>query len=414
MMIWRTPFARHALLPLGISVCLLLTAQAALAAPGSRLLWASRYDGPAHSEDYATAMGVSPDGSTVFVTGSGAESDGSGDYATVAYDAATGAKEWAERYDGPAQGDAADALVVSPDGRTVFVTGGSIGANGSEDYATVAYDAATGAKVWVKRYDGWAHGDDGASALGVSPDGSTVFATGSSVGSNRSEDYATVAYDAATGTQAWVKRYDGWAHGDDYASALRVSPDGSTVFATGGSIGSNGSRDYATVAYDAAAGTQVWVKRYDSWAHGDDSAIALGVSPDGSTVFVTGGSYKSDFSADYATVAYDAATGNQAWAKRYDGPAHGDDSASALGVSPDGSTVFVTGYSVGSNGYADYATVAYDVATGTKVWVKRYGGHRADVAFALGVSPDGSMVFVTGGSYGMNGSDDATVAYGTT
>ena len=49
-MIRRTPFARRALLPLGISVCLLLTAQAALAAPGSRL-WLSRYDGPARGTD---------------------------------------------------------------------------------------------------------------------------------------------------------------------------------------------------------------------------------------------------------------------------------------------------------------------------------------------------------------------------
>ena len=46
----RTPFARRALLLWGIPVCLLLTAQSALAAPGSRL-WVSRYDGPAHRDD---------------------------------------------------------------------------------------------------------------------------------------------------------------------------------------------------------------------------------------------------------------------------------------------------------------------------------------------------------------------------
>ena len=49
-------------------------------------------------------------------------------------------------------------------------------------------------------------------------------------------------------------------------------------------------------------------------------------------------------------MAYDAATGAKVWVSRYDGPAHGDDFATALGVSPDGSTVFVTGYSGGSNG----------------------------------------------------------------
>jgi hypothetical protein len=47
--------------------------------------------------------------------------------------------------------------------------------------------------------------------------------------------------------------------------------------------------------------------------------------------------------------------------KRYDGTGHGSD-AYALGVSPDASEVFVTGLSFGSamSGY-DYATVAYGV-----------------------------------------------------
>ena len=99
------------------------------------------------------------------------------------------------------------------------------------------------------------------------------------------------------------------------------------------------------------------------------------MSPDGSKVFVTGESGGSNGYDDYATVAYDASTGAQLWAKRYNGPGNGDDSATALGVSPDGSKVFVTGLSTGStSGYYDYATVAYDASTGAKLWAKRYNG----------------------------------------
>jgi len=57
----------------------------------------------------------------------------------------------------------------------------------------VASDASTGAKLWTKRYDGLGHGGGAARAVGVSPDGSKVFVTGSVSGAT-SGDYGTVAY----------------------------------------------------------------------------------------------------------------------------------------------------------------------------------------------------------------------------
>jgi DNA-binding beta-propeller fold protein YncE len=88
----------------------------------------------------------------------------------------------------------------------------------------------------------------------------------------------------------------------------------------------------------------------------------VAVSPDGSRVFVTGYSAGSVSYNDYATVAYDAPTGKEVWARRYNGPANGLDAANSIAVSPDGSRVFVTGSSSGSNGYGDYATIAYSAS----------------------------------------------------
>src|SRR5438876_725013 len=98
----------------------------------------------------------------------------------------------------------------------------------------------------------------------------------------------------------------------------------------------------------ATPGSQLWAKRYNGSANNSDSASSVAASPDGSTVFVTGLRVGSTSGSDYATVAYDASTGAKLWAMRYNGPANDYDFASALGVSPDGSTVFVTGQSVGS------------------------------------------------------------------
>jgi len=57
------------------------------------------------------------------------------------------------------------------------------------------HDASTGAKLWVRRYNGPANGGAGASAVAASLDGSKVFITGTSVTGNVN-DYVTVAYEA--------------------------------------------------------------------------------------------------------------------------------------------------------------------------------------------------------------------------
>jgi outer membrane protein assembly factor BamB len=380
-------------------------AAAASTSPGERL-WASRDNGPGDGGT-AYALAVSPDGSTVYVTGGG--------YATVAYDASTGATLWGKRYNGPGNGsDYAYALGISPDGSTVFVTGTSEDFYPSPDWATVAYDAPTGAELWVRRYNGTY--DTAPSALGVSPDGSTVFVTGAiPPGSGSGTDYGTVAYDASTGDTLWAKRFDGPANGYDQANGLGVSPDGSTVFVTGAITTLDDYADAATLAYDASTGATLWVTRYDGGVATADTAWALGVSPDGSTVYVTGGGSGSH--ADYATVAYDSSTGAQVWASTYNGPGNDTDWAYALGVSPDGSAVFVTGTSTGATGDDhDYATVAYDAPTGAELWVRRYNDplNGDDVANALGVSPDGSMVFVTGQSGEFDAADYGTLAYDAT
>src|SRR4029077_3977981 len=189
-----------------------------------------------------------------------------------------------------------------------------------------------------------------------------VYVTGESFG-----DYATVAYDAATGAQLWVMRYDGPGHSTDAANSIAASPNGKAVYVTGFSYGTNTSDDYATIAYNAATGAQLWIKRYDSPGHVDDEAWSLAVSPSGETVFVTGNSHRTSHSGtDYTTVAYNGATGAQRWVKRYSGPYGGYNYANSMAVSPTGATVYVTGQShaAGNASNSDYATVAYDATTG--------------------------------------------------
>jgi len=104
-----------------------LAAARQLVDPGAKL-WLQRYNGPGNGSDAGSSVAVSPDGGAVFVTGQskGATPDtDSSDYLTAAYNAATGARLWTARYNGPGTYDYAQAVAVSPDGATVFVTGSS-------------------------------------------------------------------------------------------------------------------------------------------------------------------------------------------------------------------------------------------------------------------------------------------------
>jgi hypothetical protein len=184
----------------------------------------------------------------VAVTGSswGDAAAGWDDYLTILYNGATGQQEWTARFNGPpGDRDYPAAVAFDPAG-DVVVTGSSWGsaAAGWDDYATLKYDAATGAVVWSARYNGPAVDRDGATALGIAADG-TVYVAGFSWRSGTAADYATIKY-TSTGAPEWEGRYNGPIYGLDGALALALDAD--RVYVTGGSDGV-GYSDFATVAY---------------------------------------------------------------------------------------------------------------------------------------------------------------------
>ena len=372
-------------------------------------LWIKLYKGgPGGSCTFDNAVAVSPDGNTVYVTGQCETATGHYDYATVAYSAATGAQKWVKLYNGSGTLNYANAVAVSPGGKTVFVTGESDSKAFLAQYATVAYNAATGAQLWVKRYSGPGSSDI-AHSVAVSPNGNTVFVTGTSTSSTTTVTAdATVAYNAATGAQLWTKRHSRIPSlNPAYHNSVAVSPTGGTVYVTGitDSAGTSGG-GYDTIAYNAATGTQLWAKHYSS----SGGANSVAVSPNGSTVFVTGPAFRPARGTGYATVAYNAATGAQLWAKGYVGAPGAVPRAVAysVAVSPSGGTVYVTGTSW-KPGW-NYTTIAYNATTGAQQWIKLYHGPGSGdaLAYAMAVSPTSGTVIVTGesasGKY-------ATVAY---
>jgi hypothetical protein len=212
---------------------------------------------------------------------------------------------------------------------------------------------------------------------------------------------------AETAVQAWVQRYNGPGN-----EASAVAVDGSNnVIVTGYSYDSGSSDDYATIQY-SSAGVPLWTNRYDGPGNGYDFAYAVAV--DGSNnVIVTGYSDGGGYNYDYATIKYSSA-GVPLRTNRYNGPGNSDDYGQAVAVDGNGD-VIVTGYSTGTGSDLDYATIKYSSA-GVPLWTNRYNGPGNDADYAFAVAVDGSNnVIVTGGSdagsYPNYYSDYATIQY---
>ncbi|HEX5032363.1 MAG TPA: SBBP repeat-containing protein [Candidatus Eisenbacteria bacterium] len=340
------------------------------------------------------AVAIKTDGAgNVYVTGSSA----GGFYFLTAKYSAAGNQLWIQTFADIGDGDAAADIALDHDGN-VYVTGYSITTGTGLDIVTIKY-SPDGAELWVRRYDS-ANGED--VPVAIACDASGLYVTGRSGG-----EYTTIKYDF-NGVQQWVRTYHG-GNGNDSPAALVVDAAGN-VYVTGQSTGSGTNSDFATIKYDAA-GTEQWVRRYDGpstvLSSDYDNASALAVDANGN-VFVTGNS-----SNDFATVKYDAA-GTEMWVRRYNGPAAGADWATAITVDALGNA-YVSGSSYGnSTTQYDFATLSYD-PSGTVRWTERYNGpaNLYDTPYSIAVHSSGD-VYVSGSSGGSGtGLDYTTIKYGS-
>jgi outer membrane protein assembly factor BamB len=368
-------------------------------------LWAARLDdGPGESIDTAHDVAVSPDGARVYVTGD--LGDGA---VTVAYDASSGTMLWQDLYYGPISPTWASALAVDPTGTFVYVTGTIH--NGYADYVTLAYDAHTGARKWKRSYDGPTGQDDYGQDVAVDAAGTTVFVTGTSL--SIGVECATVAYDARTGRQRWVR---GVGARRAVGGCLRVAvgPDDSMVFVSGDGAYQDGDSDFVTLGLDSSTGRPRWLGRYEGPANGQDLVVDNAVSADGGAVYVTGTGAGQDTGTDLVLAAFDAATGASLWVATYDGPQPGADFdwAVAVDVSPVTGDAYVVGTLQTGDTDSDYGTLAYS-PSGTLLWAETYdnplGGY--DDGDAVAVSPTSATVFVTGRLNGYYQTYIGTTAY---
>ncbi|HEY1919023.1 MAG TPA: PQQ-binding-like beta-propeller repeat protein [Streptosporangiaceae bacterium] len=425
-----------ALLAGGLAPAAVAHASANSATAGTRL-WEQAFTGGSSRNGLGTAMAVSPDRAVVYVTGFTAKEPGEldSDDTTLAYNSTTGAVLWEARYQGVYHPQYRPAIVISPNGATLFVAS-DVHTSRGYNYLIEAYNARTGALRWTAEPTGIESSVPAQHPLAVSPDSSAVFITGDTiVGHPRS--YTTVAFSTATGEQSWTAITPFLA--PFQPSNIAVSPDGSAVFVIGeagtvaydahsgatlwqadhkqGAVGlavspdssavyvtavDGSQKDYwLTTAYSTASGAQLWAVRFTRRGDQDQagSPESLVVSPDGSQVIVGGTAFPGTARSHFQLFSYDATTGAQLWAATYSASSGGPIGAEAMAITPNGAEVALTGTLGGSADYK-YVTAGFNATTGAQLWSAQLAGPAgsSSAPVSVGASPDSARVFVTGGS----------------
>jgi len=191
---------------------------------------------------------------------------------------------------------------MSPDGRTIFVTG-----DDANDYGTVAYDASTGQERWASTYDYPGHDHyDFATSLAVKAPTAAWSSSRAAATAKRGYAYATIAYDAVDRRHALGDSLPRVGNDGGYARAIAVSPNGPRGLRGPGqmNVGCCARPDVPSPsAYDTTTAKKLWVETITAAeGTGYDEAAAITVSPDSGPVSCV---HRSDMSSD-TTIAYDA------------------------------------------------------------------------------------------------------------
>jgi uncharacterized delta-60 repeat protein len=208
-------------------------------------LWTARYRSP--GSGYSWPVGIALDRTgNVYIAGTASFDHGlDPDYCTVKFDP-NGHLLWAVRYDGPAHiYDFAGSMAVDRNGN-IIVTGTSCGTTNRdegddwiEDFLTVKYDSQ-GNLLWVARQA--AHGINGYVALALDAAGN-AYISGISRGLDTGHDYFTIMYDL-NGNRLWMARFDDpqldvecnadvpWALAVDAATNVLVTGNSDSDFTT--------------------------------------------------------------------------------------------------------------------------------------------------------------------------------------
>ncbi len=252
------------------------------------------YDGPAHGNDYPSAVAIDQTGD-IFITGSTENAAGNFDIYTAKYNGATGALIWSQTYAGAGNGDDHGLSLAIDNSGDIYITGSSVNAAGNEEWITINYDGADSSpnrELWRKVHNGLAapvNGNDRGIAIGIDPMDGDIIVAGTSYRTLTDSDFHLIRYSPADGSIIWERNFDRPAK-YDYLTAMAIDSSG-YIYLTGNSRNGpdtdpafDANSDILALIYDFE-GTFLSASEYDGGKK--DEAVAIAVNYQGEA-FIAG------------------------------------------------------------------------------------------------------------------------------
>jgi hypothetical protein len=373
--------------------------------PAGLWRWEGHWDGPGSTFEVVNDMALDGSGTSYTVGSTQIPAEGADTYLVRRDD--SGVFSHQSFYNGPANGDD-EAMAVTVDASgNAWYTGMSQDVDGDMDVVTVRVDS-TGVQAWAKRYNSPYDRFDGGFAIARS--GNALYVAGTSNRIGHGDDLLLIRYNATTGARVWVRRYDDTLHRNEFVADVVATAN--DVYVCGaGKVGAVTAGD-AMLARYSSGGVKKWVTYFNGGGGLDEHFVDMQRAPNG-TIVVTGVASKRASGQDWVTIAY-RPDSTIRWGKTLTSPSPPKraDVAAALDIDANGK-IYVTGtIQVDTHG-ADICTVCYG-ATGVTQWITDPPWNGADsgddTPWDIEVAGDG--VYVTGSTYvTANGNDMVTIKY---
>jgi DNA-binding beta-propeller fold protein YncE len=294
-----------------------------------------------------------------------------------------------------AAGPEPGSVAVSPDGESVYVTN-QVGWHGSISQ----YDVGPGGELSPKS-PATVPAADMPGSVTVSPDGQSVYVANNWSDNSQPPSSTVSQYDVGPGGELSPKS-PATVPAGAWPYDVAVSPDGESVYVTDGFSPDD---TFDVRQYDVGPGGELSPKSPATVDSGGGEPIAVAVSPDGESVYVTNLCAERtniclfDDPHDPSPVAqFDVGPGGELSPKSPATVAVGE-GAGSVTVSPDGQSVYVTGNFLwdGEPGYI----FQYDVGPGGELSPKSPAKVVAgEGASSVTVTSDGQSVYVVNGRDG--------------